>query len=217
MREKLRRLVGAARSWALSVGRSYWVLVLAVVPVALLVLGLVGGGVVVGAVVVTIVKVDDVVPRFFVFGGLTVTTPCGAVRCGAVRCGSCLYVCASLFTPPVTRRFLRTTPQLVLDDTEAIYRSCKQRMEREGSTVLSSIHFTCSVRPDRVEVRRRRAKNKLMKRGEGRSRCKAPALFLVSTGSSYLCMFPCEWAFFDVVLYVVHVCGRGRTVGRGGF
>ncbi|CAM9583772.1 unnamed protein product [Laminaria digitata] len=24
-------------------------------------------------------------------------------------------------------------------------------MEREGSTVLSSIHFTCSVRPDRVE------------------------------------------------------------------
>ena len=60
-------------------------LVLAVVPVALLVLGLVGGGVVVGAVVVTIVKVDDVVPRFFVFGGLTVTTPCGAVRCGAMR------------------------------------------------------------------------------------------------------------------------------------
>lgn len=49
-------------------------------------------------------------------------------------------------------RFVRTTPRLVLSDIEVAYQSCKRRIEREGSVVLSSIHFTCSVRPDLVEV-----------------------------------------------------------------
>lgn len=50
-------------------------------------------------------------------------------------------------------RFMRRTPQQVLTDTEGAYKSCKRRMERDGGVVLSSIHFTCSVRPDLVEVR----------------------------------------------------------------
>ncbi|CAM9457034.1 unnamed protein product [Scytosiphon promiscuus] len=55
-------------------------------------------------------------------------------------------------SPGQYARFMRRTPQQVLTDTESAYQSCKRRMEREGSVVLSSIHFTCSVRPDRVEV-----------------------------------------------------------------
>lgn len=49
-------------------------------------------------------------------------------------------------------QFVCTTTQQALADAELAYQSCKRRIEREGSVVLSSIHFTCSVRPDRVEV-----------------------------------------------------------------
>lgn len=56
-------------------------------------------------------------------------------------------------SPSQYARFLRTSPQLVLADTELAYQSCKRRIEREGSVVLSSIQFTCFLRPDFVEVR----------------------------------------------------------------
>lgn len=49
-------------------------------------------------------------------------------------------------------RFIHRSPHRVLEQTEATYRSCKRRIEREGSVVLSSINFTCSVRHDRLEV-----------------------------------------------------------------
>lgn len=49
-------------------------------------------------------------------------------------------------------RFMRTTNQLVLTDTEVVYQSAKRRIERDGSVVLSSLHFTCCVRPDILEV-----------------------------------------------------------------
>lgn len=58
----------------------------------------------------------------------------------------------ALVSPGQYARFQRTSPQLVLADTKLAYQSIKRRSEREGSTVLSSLHFTCSVRPDSVEV-----------------------------------------------------------------
>lgn len=55
-------------------------------------------------------------------------------------------------SPGQYARFMRRTSEQVLVDTERAYQSCKRRMARDGGVVLSSIHFTCSVRPDRVEV-----------------------------------------------------------------
>lgn len=55
-------------------------------------------------------------------------------------------------SPGQYARFQRTSPQFVLADTKFAYQSVKRRSEREGSIVLSSLHFTCSVRPDSVEV-----------------------------------------------------------------
>lgn len=55
-------------------------------------------------------------------------------------------------SPGQYARFQFTSPQLVLADTKLAYQSVKRRSEREGSVVLSSLHFTCSVRPDSVEV-----------------------------------------------------------------
>lgn len=48
---------------------------------------------------------------------------------------------------------MRTQTELSLADTEAAYLECRQRIEREGGVALSSIHFTCCGRPDRLEVR----------------------------------------------------------------
>lgn len=56
-------------------------------------------------------------------------------------------------SPGKYARFMRTTNQLVLTDTEVVYQSAKRRIERDGSVVLSSLHFTCCVRPDILEVR----------------------------------------------------------------
>ncbi|CAM9241172.1 unnamed protein product [Hapterophycus canaliculatus] len=71
-------------------------------------------------------------------------------------------------SPGQYARFMRRTPQQVLIDTEGAYESCKRRMEREGGVVLSSIHFTCSVRPDRVEVRvSSRQQHQQQQAGEG--------------------------------------------------
>eukprot|EP00752_Nemacystus_decipiens_P005953 g5376.t1 len=55
-------------------------------------------------------------------------------------------------SPGQYARYQRTLPQFVLSDTKLAYQSVKRRIEREGSTVLSSLHFTCSVRPDSVEL-----------------------------------------------------------------
>lgn len=55
-------------------------------------------------------------------------------------------------TPGQYARFLRSTNRLVLKDAEAAYHACGRRIEREGGVVLSSIHFTCCIRPDHVEV-----------------------------------------------------------------
>ena len=54
--------------------------------------------------------------------------------------------------PGQCARFMRTTNQLVLADTEVAYQSAKKRIEGDGSTILSSLHFTCCVRPDILEV-----------------------------------------------------------------
>ncbi|CAM9331708.1 unnamed protein product [Ectocarpus sp. 6 AP-2014] len=59
-------------------------------------------------------------------------------------------------TPGQHARFLRSTNRLVLEDAEAAYHACGRRVEREGGVVLSSISFTCCVRPDRVELSGRR-------------------------------------------------------------
>ncbi|CAM9148472.1 unnamed protein product, partial [Ectocarpus fasciculatus] len=59
-------------------------------------------------------------------------------------------------TPGQHARFLRSTNRLVLKDAEAAYHACRRRVEREGGVVLSSIHFTCCIRPDRVELSGRR-------------------------------------------------------------
>jgi len=64
-------------------------------------------------------------------------------------------------------RFMRTTNQLVLADTEAVYQSAKRRIERDGSAVLSSLHFTCCVRPDILEVQYMPCEAKLKKVAEG--------------------------------------------------
>lgn len=58
----------------------------------------------------------------------------------------------SSVSPGQYARYQRTSPQLVLADTKLAYQSVKRRSEREGSIVLSSLHFTCSIRPDDVEV-----------------------------------------------------------------
>eukprot|EP00903_Cladosiphon_okamuranus_P013081 g12202.t1 len=55
-------------------------------------------------------------------------------------------------SPGQYARFQFSSPQLVLIDTKLAYQSVKRRSEREGSIVLSSLHFTCSVRPDSVEL-----------------------------------------------------------------
>ena len=49
-------------------------------------------------------------------------------------------------------RFMRPAPGLSLADTAATYHFCKQRLDRQGGAVLSSIRFACTLRPDRVEV-----------------------------------------------------------------
>lgn len=49
-------------------------------------------------------------------------------------------------------RYMRTQAELSLADAEIAYLSCRQRIEREGGVALSSIHFTCAARPDRLEV-----------------------------------------------------------------
>lgn len=66
--------------------------------------------------------------------------------------GEMVGVCGNV-TVGQYAQFLCATPQRALALAELAYQSCKRRIEREGSVVLSSIHFTCSVRPDVVEVR----------------------------------------------------------------
>lgn len=55
-------------------------------------------------------------------------------------------------SPGQYARFQHTSPQLGLAETKLAHQSVKRRSERKGSVVLSSLHFTCSVRPDSVEV-----------------------------------------------------------------